>query len=92
MDKMQNFLNSYKDIYDFSKGRITQELQVLIEYYYSGLKKFDSNNIDLIEEAIEYKEQKERTEKLKATIDAHHLKVVHDILHNLKKHKKLIIS
>lgn len=52
--KMHEFVKSYSDIYSFTKEKIDSELRVIIQYFYANSTKFNVNNVDLVDEAINY--------------------------------------
>ena len=57
---MSDFVDNYKDIYDFTKDKIEQELQTIIEYFYAEPEQFNVNSVDIVEEALNYQEKKEK--------------------------------
>lgn len=51
---MSDFINIYKDIYDFSKVKIDSELGIILKYYNAKKGKFNVKSIDLVDDALKY--------------------------------------
>ena len=62
---MRDFIEGYVDIYNFTKEKIENDLKVILEYFYENSSKFDVGNINLMDEALTYQEEKERKVSLK---------------------------
>lgn len=59
---MGGFVNSYQDIFSFSREKIEQELHVILDYYLNDLDKFDVLNVDLMDDAKTFIERKNKRE------------------------------
>lgn len=59
---MSGFVDSYYDIYMFSREKIEQELHVILDFYLNDLDSFDVLNIDLVDQAKCFVERKTKRE------------------------------
>jgi diphthamide synthase (EF-2-diphthine--ammonia ligase) len=81
-------MESYHDIFNFSKEKIEQELHIVLDYYLNDLDKFDVMNIDLLDQARTFVERKKKREEFMKSLDSEHQRIVDEIIESLKKHKK----
>ena len=63
---MDDFIEMYKDIYDFSKVKTDSELGLILKYYYANISKFNVRSVDLMDDAIRYQEKLEKFKLLKS--------------------------
>jgi len=89
---MAGFVDSYHDIYNFSKEKIEQDLHVVLDYYLNDLDKFDVQNIDLLDQAKSFVERKKKREAFLKSLDSEHKRIVDEILENHARHRKNIMS
>lgn len=57
---MKNFIDSYSDIFSFSKDKIDIELKMILEYFYANSSNINLKNVDLVDEALSYHEKMEK--------------------------------
>jgi len=89
---MAGFVDSYHDIYNFSREKIEQDLHVVLDYYLNELDKFDVQNIDLLDQAKSFVERKQKREAFLKSLDSEHKRIVDEILENHRKHRKYILA
>ena len=77
---MDDFIEMYKDIYDFSKVKIDSELGLILKYYYANIPKFNVRSVDLMDDAIRYQEKLEKFKFIKSQEDQDHTRLVQDII------------
>ena len=63
---MDDFIEMYKDSYDFSKVKTDSELGLILKYYYANISKFNVRSVDLMDDAIRYQEKLEKFKLLKS--------------------------
>jgi len=63
---MDDFIEMYKDIYDFSKVKTDSELGLILKYYYANISRFNVRSVDLMDDAIRYQEKLEKFKLLKS--------------------------
>ena len=61
-EKVGDFIDSYYDIFCFSREKIEQELHVVLDFYLNDLDNFDVLNIDLVDNAKTFVERKTKRE------------------------------
>ncbi len=59
---MGGFVDSYNDIYSFSREKIEQELHIILDFYLNDLDRFNVLDIDLIDHAKTFVERKIKKE------------------------------
>jgi hypothetical protein len=84
---MRSFIDSYGDIFNFSKEKIDTELTMILHYFYANSNKINLKNVDLVDDALTFHERKEKKVKFKASEIQEHTRVVNEIIQNLKKNK-----
>lgn len=77
---MGKFIDTYKDIYDFSHERINAELGILMDYYHAMNQRFDVKNVDLMDDAVRYHERIEKLANMKTKEEEEHTKLVEEII------------
>jgi hypothetical protein len=55
---MGSFVDTYHDIFCFSREKIEQELHIILDFYLNDLDSFDVLNIDLVDNAKNFFERK----------------------------------
>ena len=85
-------MDSYYDIYCFSREKIEQELHIILDFYLNDLDNFDVLNIDLVDQAKSFVERKTKREQHLKALDPEHKRVIEEILENHRKHRKSILS
>ena len=73
---MSGFIDSYYDIYMFSREKIEQELHVILDFYLNDLDSFDVLNIDLVDHAKSFVERKNKREAHLKALDPEHKRIV----------------
>lgn len=89
---MEGFIDSYHDIFCFSKEKIEQDLHVILDFYLNDLDNFDVLNIDLVDNAKTFVERKNKKENVLKEQDGEHKRIVDEILDNHRRHRKSILS
>lgn len=89
---MGGFIDSYHDIYCFSREKIEQELHVILDFYLNDLDNFDVLNIDLVDNAKTFVERKKRREAYLKELDPEHKRIVEEILENHRKHRRTVAA
>lgn len=91
-DHMSGFIDSYHDIYNFSREKIEQECHVVLDYYLNDFERFDVKNIDLLDSAKTFVERKRKREAFLKSLDSEHHRIVEEIMENHRKHRKNIMA
>lgn len=89
---MGGFVDSYHDIFLFSREKIEQELHVILDFYLNDLDNFDVMNIDLVDNAKTFVERKTKRDIFLKKLDPEHRRVVEEILENHRKHRRNLLS
>ncbi|CDW86001.1 UNKNOWN [Stylonychia lemnae] len=85
LQKMKSFIDSYGDIFSFSKEKIDNELKMILQYFYANSNKINLKNVDLVDDALSFHERREKNHQYKVSDLQEHTKVVNEIITNLKK-------
>lgn len=89
---MGGFVDSYFDIYMFSREKIEQELHVILDFYLNDLDSFDVLNIDLVDQAKSFVERKSKREAHLKALDPEHKRIVDEILENHRRHRRNLLA
>jgi hypothetical protein len=89
---MGGFVDSYYDIYMFSREKIEQELHVILDFYLNDLESFDVLNIDLVDHAKSFVERKNKRQEYLKEMDPEHKRIVEDILENHRRHRRILTA
>ena len=81
---MGGFVDSYTDIYNFSREKIEKELHVILDYYLNDLENFDVLNINLVDNAKSFVERKNKREAYLKSLDPERKRIVEEILENYR--------
>jgi len=54
---MRSFIDSYGDIFNFSKEKIDNELSMILEYFYANSNNINLKNVDLVDDALTFHER-----------------------------------
>ena len=92
LKNMGGFVDSYYDIFCFSKEKIEQELHVILDFYLNDLDHFDVLNIDLVDNAKTFVERKKKREAYLKSLDPGRKRVVEEILENYRKNRRSLVS
>jgi len=87
---MSGFVDSYQDIYSFSREKIEQDLHVILDFYLNDLDAFNVLDVDLIDHAKTFVERKHKRESQLKALDPDHKRIVEEILENHRKHRSLL--
>ena len=90
--EMGAFVDSYHDIYNFSREKIEQDLHVVLDFYLNDLDAFDVLDIDLVDHARTFVERKLKREAHLKALDPEHKRIVEEILENHRKHRRALTS
>ena len=85
---MIDFIDTYEELYNFSKERVEKDLRLILEYFYSNFNKFDANNVDLKDEAMTYHERQQKLDYVDSQVDQEHIKAIEEIIRSLRKKPK----